>query len=201
MIQSTAMKPRAPLLASLGVLLSGCYTLYSPSPHPQEFSRQAMSVNLASEMPPYFDSHVRCALSRLDAVRALPTFDESVLNGGYDFKGQPTALSKPESVLECARRPLKLEWRARHCPWVPVWPFKREVGSTIQDNDVWKMKTYDCELTTQDTAQLAGHFLHEHMHTCGYVDGDGNAGGKVVTYRINEIVEALAKQTSVCPGL
>ncbi|MCY1074045.1 hypothetical protein [Archangium lansingense] len=132
----------------------------------------------------------------------LPTFDEKILNGGYEFTGQPSELSTPQSVLECARRPLNLEWTARHCPWVPIWPFKREVGSTYYSAEgVWKMKTYDCEITAQDTGKLAGHFLHEHMHTCGYVDGEGNKDGKVVTYRINKIIEELTKQTPVCPGL
>ncbi|MCP3064149.1 hypothetical protein LXT21_35790 [Myxococcus sp. K38C18041901] len=192
---------RTVALLSLTALAGGCYSLYSPSKTPQAFSRPAMTVQLESEMPPHFDSHVRCALARLDAVRALPSFDETVLGDDYGFTGQPEALSTSQKVLECARRPLNLGWSARHCPWVSVWPFKREVGSTHESEGVWRMKTYDCEITTMDTAALAGHFLHEHMHTCGYVDPAGNADGKVVTYRINEIVEALAKQTPVCPGL
>lgn len=198
-------------LVLAGLLSStACYHLYPESRTHGSFTRQdgaegqrRIDIQFMSSMPSHFDSHARCSLARLDAVRALPEFSDTILRASYDFSGQPEQLKSTEKVLECVKRPLTYEWRARHCPWIHTWPFKIEVGSTSEDEQkhVWKTRTYDCEITGQDTAELAGHFLHEHMHTCGYVDGGGNKGGQVPTYVINDLVEAMAKNTEVCPGL
>ena len=181
---------------------TGCYHHYPARQSVESFKTadQKAEIQFLTEAPAGAYDKARRALELLEQVRNQPDFNNSLQSLDYDFSNEKQALRSVAEVVRCAQEPILVPWKVRYAPWLRFWPFKKEVGRTVWiGDDSFYVQTYDSDIANGTEAALAGHFLHEHMHTCGFEDG-GGFNERRVTYQMNYLVEhALGAREKDCP--
>lgn len=187
--------------ASVLLLSSACYTLFPDRARPVLVESSSSRVLLASSAPDGVLLVQRCAIQLADALRKKGSFAAELRASEFEMRGvEPEA--RHAVVSECLSRRIELEWRVRRLPWLPFFPFVREVGSTQMEQPGWcgrdapgKWCVRSYENAFVSISNATAHILHEHLHTCGDQFDDGNGDqGSTPTYVIGRIVTKLLEE-------
>ncbi|MFP2926390.1 hypothetical protein ACLESO_14460 [Pyxidicoccus sp. 3LG] len=193
-----ALARRTPvLLLSCSFLMAGCAGLHPLAGKTRTTQSESVEVRFLSEPSAEMEKKAVCAAKLIDQVRAQPGFAARLRNVAYVWNDAEASARSTDAVVKCASAPIVIPWRLRNCPWLSFWPFMREVGANVRVDDDFFIRTYDCTAESFTVDRLAAHFVHEHMHNCGYTDSGGDGEG-IVTYEVQRIVEELAGTGAEC---